>query len=508
MSASGTSDMTISLLGIAQYNKVVTEAIQPDIRREKTAIIRFRHSKPVALALSHGIISPGASVFDYGCGRGEDLKYLQAVGIEADGWDPHFRSDTSLKRADVVNLGYVLNVIENPSERDRTLLSAFELTRRALVVSVRVDNALENGIEFSDGLLTSRGSFQKIYKQSEFREYLERTVGKRPHMVALGVAYIFKDGDLESSYLASLADRRVEASRTYAIEEFSRDELAKSYVELASRLGRHPVATEFARYDELLEHFGSPGRIERLTERLLSPSSVDETRNKRREDILTYIAMMRLQGLKPIPFGRLPGELRADIKMLWPSYAAALKEGEGFLFQIGKPEVVRKCCHDSPIGKKLPDSLYVHRSGEDQLGALLRILTFAARQVVGEVDYNVLKIAVDGRSVSFLRYNDFEQDAHPALLSSIRIYLPRTEYSIRDYSTSANPPILHRKEALVDPLHASYRVFCELSAQEEGLGLLSRPDIGRKQDWLSVLTERGICIEGHKIIPTTRAADD
>jgi len=115
---------------------------------------------------------------------------------------------------------------------------------------------------------------------------------------------------------------------------------------------------------------------------------------------------------------------------------------------------------------------------------------------------------VDGRSVSFLRYEDFEQDAHPALLSSIRIYLPRTEYSIRDYSTSANPPILHRKEALVDPLHASYRVFCNLSAQEEGLGLLSRPDIGRKQEWLSALAEKGICIEGHKIIPITRPADD
>lgn len=486
----------------------MAEAFQPDIRREKTAIIRFGHSKPVALALSHGIIVPGVSVFDYGCGRGEDLKYLQAVGIDADGWDPHFRSDAGLKMADVVNLGYVLNVIEDPSERDKTLLSAFELTRRALVVSVRVDNALENGIEFSDGLLTSRGSFQKFYKQSEFREYLERTLGKRPHMVALGVAYIFKDDDLESSYLVSLADRRVEASRSYAIEEFSKDALARKYVELATRLGRAPVATEFAPYDELLERFGSPARIERLTERLLSPWSIEETRNKRREDILTYIAMMRLQGLKPIPFGRLPSELRADIKMLWPSYAAALKEGEEFLFQIGKPEIVRKCCHESPIGKKLPDSLYVHRSGEDQLGALLRILTFAARQVVGEVDYNVLKIAVDGRRLSFLRYEDFEQDAHPTLRSSIRIYLPRTEYSIHDYSTSANPPILHRKEALVDPLHASYRVFCDLSAQEESLGLLSRPDIGRKQEWLSALAEKGISIEGHKIIVAADAVGD
>ena len=145
----------------------------------------------------------------------------------------------------------------------------------------------------------------------------------------------------------------------------------------------------------------------------LSPSGIEEVQQERREDILTYAAMMRLQGLKQVPFRSLPRELQADIKMLWQSYSAALREGEGFLFQIGNPEVVRRCCQHSPFGKKLPDALYVHRSVEDQTGALLRLLAFAARQIVGEVDYNVLKIATDGRSISFLRYDDFDLDAHP-----------------------------------------------------------------------------------------------
>jgi len=455
----------------------------------------------MTLALSHGIIESGRSVFDYGCGRGEDVKHLRARGIEAAGWDPHYHPAAELSEADVVNLGYVLNVIEDPAERRATLCKAYALARQVLVVAVRVDHALETGIEFSDGWLTSRGSFQKLYKQSEFKEYIERSLGKRPHMAALGVAYVFKDDVLESSYLASLAGRRVEASRTYAIEQFSRDAIATKYVELATSLGRVPVANEFAGYADLLGRFGSPARVERLAQHLLSPSAVEETQNKRREDILTYIAMMRLQGLRPIPFRRLPGELQADIRMLWPSYPAALQEGESFLFQIGNPETIRKCCHDSRVGKKMPDALYLHRSGEDQIGALLRVLVFAARQIVGEVDYNVLKIAMDGRSISFLRYDDFEQDAHPALRYSVRVYLPRTEYSIRDYSSSANPPILHRKETLVDPLHESYRVFCDLSAQEEELGLLSRSDIGRKQEWLTALAEKGVNIEGHKIVP-------
>ena len=318
-------------------------------------------------------------------------------------------------------------------------------------------------------------------------------------MVALGIAYIFKDEGLESSYLVSLSHKRVEASSRYAIEQFSRDATAQKYVHLAEELGRPPVADEFDNYAELLERFGSPTRIERLAWQLLSPNGINEVQQKRREDILTYAAMMRLQGVKPVPFRSLPRELRADIKMLWQSYSAALREGESFLFQIGNPETVRSCCQCSPVGKKLPDALYLHRSAEDQIGALLRLLVFAARQIVGEVDYNVLKVSVDGRSISFLRYDDFDQDAHPALRYSVRIYLPRAEYSIRDYSNSLNPPILHRKEMLVDPLHESYRIFCELSAQEEQLGLLSRSDIGTRQGWLSLLAENKIAIVGHQI---------
>ncbi len=478
----------------------VQQLQQPEVKREKTAIVRFRHSKPMLLALSHGVIEPGTSVFDYGCGRGEDVKYLRSQGIQASGWDPHYQPDTAPATADVVNLGYVLNVIEDPVERQATLRKAYELAQRTLIVAVRVDQALlETGIEFSDGLLTSRGSFQKLYKQSEFKEYLENSLGKRPHMVALGIAYIFKDEGLESSYLVSLSHKRVEASSRYAAEQFSTDATAQKFVQLAEQLGRMPVPGEFENYPDLLERFGSPARIDRLAWQILSPNGINEVQQKRREDILTYAAMMRLQGVKPVPFRSLPRELQADIKMLWQSYSAALREGEGFLFQIGNPEIVRSCCQHSPVGKKLPDALYLHRSAEDQIGALLRLLAFAARQIVGEVDYNVLKISMDGRSISFLRYDDFDQDAHPALRCSVRVYLPRAEYSIRDYSNSLNPPVLHRKEMLVDPLHESYKTFCELSTQEERLGLLSRTDIGTKQGWLSLLAENKLTILGHQI---------
>ena len=480
--------------------KAMHQAATTDVRREKTAIVRYRYSRPVMLALSHALIAPGISVFDYGCGRGEDLRYLQSVGIDAKGWDPHFAPDAAIESADFVNLGYVLNVIENPEERRKTLQRAYDLAKRVLMVAVRVDRSLDAAVQFSDGFLTQIGSFQKLYTQAELKDYLQDALGRRPHMAALGIAYVFKDEALESTYLASLVHRRIDGSTVQALEDFSKDPVAMSYVGLTTTLGRPPIPSEFADYSSLLERFGSPARIERLAQQYSSPAGIEEARQRRREDILTYAAMMVLQGLKPVPFRSLPRELQSDIRMLWSTYADVFSEARKFLFGIGDPSTVRRCCDASSVGKKLPDALYVHCSAEERLPALLRILLFAARQVVGDVEYNIAKISLDGRSISLLHYVNFEDDPHPALVYSIRVYLPRAEYTIRDYSNSDNPPILHRKELFVESLHPLYPKFQELSAQEERVGLLGGNGIGYRLTWLALLADRGVRIEDHRLL--------
>ena len=40
-------------------------------------------SRPLAWALDDGVLDPGGTVFDYGCGRGDDLHRLTALGIAA-----------------------------------------------------------------------------------------------------------------------------------------------------------------------------------------------------------------------------------------------------------------------------------------------------------------------------------------------------------------------------------------------------------------------------------------
>lgn len=86
--------------------------------------------------LRFGFLDGSRSLFDYGCGRGDDLRLLAEMKVPATGWDPVFRSDPKRQPADIVNLGFVLNVIEDADERRETLKSAFSLARKVLVVSV------------------------------------------------------------------------------------------------------------------------------------------------------------------------------------------------------------------------------------------------------------------------------------------------------------------------------------------------------------------------------------
>src|SRR5262245_66554681 len=79
------------------------------IPRHRTALTRTALSKPIRQALADNIITPNATVLDYGCGRGSDVKRLQAAGHIAEGWDPKHAPEGRLTPAQIVNLGYVVN---------------------------------------------------------------------------------------------------------------------------------------------------------------------------------------------------------------------------------------------------------------------------------------------------------------------------------------------------------------------------------------------------------------
>jgi DNA phosphorothioation-associated putative methyltransferase len=475
------------------------EGLTPHVGRHRTAMRRVRCSRPVGLAHAEGLIEPGRTFFDYGCGHGGDVRFLAAHGIQASGWDPHFAPDVQVTPADVVNLGYVLNVIENPKERLETLEKAYAAANYVLIVSVRVDNTLEDAVEFGDGVVTGKGTFQKIFTQDEFKTYIESSLGRRPHTASLGVLYVFKNDAAEQRYVASKAFTRRLEYRTDLIALFERDEVARKLISVANELGRVPRLEEFEQYPQLFETFGSPQRVERLLLSRIDRETFDDSRAERRNDMLVYIALLRLQRIAPPPFKALPSPVQADVRAIWGSYERALKEGIDFLFTLGTPQAVKMACSASTVGKLLPGDLYVHRSAEDDIPALARVIVAAAKQIVGELDYDLVKIALDGRAVAFLQYPGFNEVAHPALRRSIRVYLPKASWDVRDYSSSVNAPILHRKETLVSAWYPRRAEFAALTKQEEKYGLLSNGDIGFRVGWEALLKAYRLEIEGHSI---------
>lgn len=147
------------------------ETVKGRIARHKTAIRRPSFSLPIKCLLRDGLLDTSKTMFDYGCGHGQDLKLLGGMDIPCDGWDPALRSDTKKERADVVNIGYVINVIEDLRERSAALRDAWSLCEQLLVVAAQVEFAApdKQQTEFADGVLTSRGTFQKYYSQQELR---------------------------------------------------------------------------------------------------------------------------------------------------------------------------------------------------------------------------------------------------------------------------------------------------------------------------------------------------
>ncbi len=173
------------------------------IERHKTAIDRNSLSAPMQSLFRHNYLQGKFSVFDYGCGKGDDLNILADHNVSATGWDPIYYPENEIKKSDIVNLGFVINVIENQKERRATLLKAYQVSKKLLVVSVMLggESITSKFEKYGDGVITSRKTFQKYYSQNEFREYLQYALDETVLAVGPGIFYVFKDKLEEQQFL-------------------------------------------------------------------------------------------------------------------------------------------------------------------------------------------------------------------------------------------------------------------------------------------------------------------
>jgi DNA phosphorothioation-associated putative methyltransferase len=479
------------------------------IPRHKTAIRRGDFSRPMKCLLRDGLIDQSVSVFDFGCGRGEDIELLTGQGISCAGWDPAYQPDAPVHEADVVNLGYVINVIEKPEERAATVRQAWQLCRHLLVVAAQVVMAGRGKapVEFGDGVLTCRGTFQKFYEQDELKAFLEADLGTEAIPAGIGVFYVFKDEGKRQQFLSNRFRRRELLPRVprKRIPETDRQfqenrELLEALMAATAEYGRLPEPDEFVRSVEVIERFGSLKRAFSLVRRITGDDQWEQIAKRRAEDMLIYLALARFR--KRPQFSLLPRSLQLDIKAFFGTYTRACAEADAMLFKAGEAGAIDEACKRSTVGKLLPDDLYVHRSAFHTLEPLLRIYEGCGRAYLGEVEgANIIKIHRRSGKLSYLVYPDFEDDPHPALLRCVKLNLRTRQIECYDYAQSANPPVLHRKESFLGPDHPLQAKFARLTAQEEKHGLLEDPSgIGTREGWAKRLTERGFALKGHRLL--------
>ena len=91
-----------------------------------------------------------------------------------------------------MNLGYVINVIEEPADRVVVLAAAWELASKVLIVSARLDwEATDTALNFQgDGIVTGKRTFQKFFTQEELRQWIEQGLNRRPVAAAPGIFYV------------------------------------------------------------------------------------------------------------------------------------------------------------------------------------------------------------------------------------------------------------------------------------------------------------------------------
>jgi DNA phosphorothioation-associated putative methyltransferase len=481
---------------------------KPIVERHRTALSRYELSKPVRTVLEHGLLKIGNSVFDYGCGRGTDMIGLRGLGYEVSGWDPAFLPEARRSQADVVNFGYVLNVIEDPAERVEALMSAFRLSGRLLVVSAltRETVDMESAARLADGVLTRNNTFQKYYDQAELQQFIEDTLEATAIPAALGIYYVFRNPVEAEEFLNTRTRRFIDWTQLHSRlglpkrKKSAEERLVEQYEKhkavleplwlLLLRLGRPPLPEEFPGWQAVREAVGSPNAAIKLLRARNGDAALTASREARKSDLLVYLALAQLR--KRAPFSHLSPGLRADIRHFFGDYQRAQLAGRELLFAAGDADEIGLVCEDLALGWQDEQAVYVHRSLLPELPPILRVYAGCATALYGLVEEaDVLKLHKASGKVTFLRYDDFEGERMPMLELRIKVNLRSRWVEVFDHR--ADEQLLYFKDRLVAPESAMASELADFARRLQKLGVASTPFIGpNRRDLSRLLVERNL----------------
>ena len=497
----------------------VNSDVDMGIDRHKTAIVRHELSAPMKQLAKIGYLDGRFSVFDYGCGRGDDLRELEAHGLDVLGWDPNFNPDNEKVNSDIVNLGFVLNVIEDQDERLEALLSAWELADKVLVVSVMLanDNYIAQFTPYKDGVITSRNTFQKYYAQSEIKAYIERSLQEDAIAAAPGIFYIFKDKLEEQTYLQSKYKRThiwqqltspvlLEAKDKAKLVITQHSELFDQFWNQCLTLGRIPANDEFEQSEQVRQLIGSHKKTFMLLQDMFDTNEFVKAEQERKEDLLLYFAMGLFEKRKP--YAHQPESLKRDIKALFEDYKSAQALATELLFAIADNALIEEQCERAR--KQLPacihnagHSLILHKTYIEQLPLLLRVYVGAALQMYGDLDeaIDLIKVHTTSGKLTLMSYDDFEQSV-PMLVERVKVKMADQEIDFFDYMDEGRRPPLLNKHLLLATEHADFSKQHNFDKRlAKLLGVASDGEvIIHRGTYQSLLDNNGKQVKGFRII--------
>ncbi|WP_317451380.1 DNA phosphorothioation-associated putative methyltransferase [Gordonia jinghuaiqii] len=464
--------------------------------RARTAIRRAGLSMPLRIALRDRLITPERTVLDYGCGRGEDVARLVHMQFDAKGWDPHYAPDGRRDPADAVMLTYVLNVIEDVEERIATLRRAWSLTKGVLAVSCRLvwERSQVTGQDRSDGVLTSRETFQHLFTTSELRHLVEGVTSARCISPTPGVVYVFRRDEERLAYLA----RQTITRHQWAISSDHASALAE-VIAFAEAKGRVPLLEEIPPKTAPLIAELTRTELTRAVQRAANPALLSEGTKRSTMDTLLYLGISIFNGRPRL--SDLPIPVQADIRHCFGSYKEACGRADRLLLKIRDDTYIRGAMSNS-VGKLTASALYTHRRAVSRMPVVLRLYEHCGSVAAGRPDdWNILKLDHRGRRVSWSSYPDFDRDPHPTLAWTFGVDMSTLESKHQTFVDRDNRPLLHRKEEFVGQDDPGYSKFKRLTASEVKSGLYANPTkIGLEHGWVGELNRCGVELRGHRLV--------
>lgn len=507
-------------------------ADQSAIRRHLTALARSNFSAPVQALSRHGLIHEEATFFDYGCGRGDDVRGLLANGIDASGWDPHYAPEAEKRIADVVNIGFVINVIENLNERVEALQGAYSHTRGVLSVAAMLSSqAQPDGRVFGDGYLSSRNTFQKYFTQAQLRDFIEHTLDESAIAAGPGVFLVFRDKDLEQKFLSKRYGRRAQTvlSRGWVHERPKRQRIER--IDRATRifeenreileelwlvclaLGRPPERDEISA--ELVvridEHLGSLSRALKVAQSRFDAHTVERARSARRADLVVFLALQQFQKRKP--YRHLEAGIQRDIRYFFGDYTAAQSLARQALFGLANLEAIDDACREAASKGygylEESQSLQLHTSLLGRLPAILRIYVECASVLCGDLaDFDLVKIHIRSGKVTLLKFEDFEDVPLPRLVQRVKVKLRDQDLDLFSYGDDYPPTLLYYKSRYINEEFPRYSEQVRFEQELDGLALHDLSGYGPSEsDFRRQLDSERWEVDGFQLIRSQRIPD-